>query len=164
MKNQKNTKEWQSVLLWRLMISGLLFFVFQSIFYLRFPVDWANILLLIFMSLVCLGGIISNIAYCRGKRGNNSNRFTLIRRPILIFFLSYFLFGVFYAVLDMMSGSIGSSMIKGSFIHKVMVFMKEGFSISNIFIGIPFIVGYLTGFFIYYALKIYRKYFRHLKV
>ncbi|NCU41919.1 MAG: hypothetical protein EOM19_04335 [Candidatus Moranbacteria bacterium] len=158
---KKNKKEWQSVLLWSLVISGLLFFIFQAIFYLRFVVDWENALLLVFVSSVCLWGIILGIVHCKNKIEKDLNRCIPIRRPILIFFLSYFLFGAFLVVLDIVSGSMGEMIIKGSLIYKVMVVIKESFFISSMFVGMPFSTGYLTGFFIRNILKLYRKYFKH---
>jgi len=162
MKKQKNPKEWQSILLWSLVISGLLFFTLVTCSFSDHCTKQEEWIYFAFVAFFVLWGGVLGILYTENRVKKILEKFVIIRRPLSTLVSVLFLFSVMISVL----WSFIDPMRMGTFAYKAIITLENGLSFGNNLITIPFIIGYFVGFiptfFIHHTLKLYRKHLKHI--
>ncbi|NCU42709.1 MAG: hypothetical protein EOM19_08490 [Candidatus Moranbacteria bacterium] len=163
MKQEKeNKKEWQSVLVWSLVISGLLLLAVVTRIYLSINAKYNDVVFFSPAILVFLWGIFVVISNCDGRRKTSGMKNVFIERSIVTLFLSWFcssaMFGMWAFYFDPIE--------IGNLFYNVSISVTKGIFMGLVFLVIPFFIGYFIGlipiFLIRHALKLYRKHLKHI--
>lgn len=163
-RDKKNTKEWQLVLLWGLMISIFVASLNSGLIWLKMYEIQDRVSLYIAIAIVLWGfvfGVYSSLCKIKGKCTFLFKNL-LIRKALFILLITLFIYsilsGIWFLYVDPIEW--------GGVFHKITTAWTGGIIWGVAFLVTPFLIGYLIAFIpmflIRHALQLYRKYIKHI--